>query len=250
MSLEKRTEMDVFPDTQAPFFFCYVLFVFSWLYMKPAQSTTVGPVERVRGIKNKDINPVCLSLSLSREVRLRFARLPLRPLCLSWDTLCLFVEAGPSRAASAQCVCAAALIYKYLPSWKEGPHASTSVILGSKFLRNILTQTVSWSQRVTWGSTVAQPYCKPQKSSTTVQFDVNILCNTFKHILYFVMLALELVPEAQWIRFFFYGDTCLTWLQYRCENVCLWWPLYIKFNLTIQVVLKKLNYLKWGSYCV
>lgn len=32
--------------------------------MKPAQSTTVGPVERVRGIKNKDINPVCLSLSL------------------------------------------------------------------------------------------------------------------------------------------------------------------------------------------
>lgn len=54
-----------------PFFFFglvlfyFVLFVISWLYMKPAQSTTVGPVERVRGIKNKDINPVCLSLSLS-----------------------------------------------------------------------------------------------------------------------------------------------------------------------------------------
>lgn len=59
---------------------------------------------RVRGIKNKDINPVCLSLALSREVRLRFARLPLRPLCLSRDMLCLFAEAGPSKAASAQCV--------------------------------------------------------------------------------------------------------------------------------------------------
>lgn len=55
----------IFPDTQAPVFI--VLFVFSPLYMKPAQSTTVGPVERVRGIKNKDINPVCLSLSLSLQ---------------------------------------------------------------------------------------------------------------------------------------------------------------------------------------
>ncbi len=82
--------MDDFPDTQAPFFYYYFLFVPD---MKPAQSTTVGPLKRVKGIKNKDINPVCLSLSLSfslshslslsREVRLRFARLPLRSLCLS-----------------------------------------------------------------------------------------------------------------------------------------------------------------------
>lgn len=115
----KKEQKWMFFLTRKPLFFFVVLFVFSSLYMKPAQSTTVGPVERVRGIKNKDINPVCLSLSLSREVRLRFARLPLRPLCLSWDTLCLFVEAGPSRAASAQCVCAAAPIYKYLPSRKS-----------------------------------------------------------------------------------------------------------------------------------
>ena len=118
-------KMVVFLDTQALFFFFFVLF-FPWLYMKPAHSTTVGPVERVRGIKNKDINPVCLplsrSFSISREVRLRFARLPLRPLCLSWDTLCLFVEAGPSRAA---CLCVRVCVCIYvgsctdlqIPSW-------------------------------------------------------------------------------------------------------------------------------------
>lgn len=99
-----------------PFLFLFFLTIHA--EMKPAQTTTVGLVMRVRGIKNKDINPVCFSLSLSREVRLRVARLPLRPLCLSWDALWLFVESVPSRAASAHCVCvcvrAAALIYKCL----------------------------------------------------------------------------------------------------------------------------------------
>lgn len=133
----------------------------SWLYMKPAQNTTVGPVERVRGIKNKDINPVCLSLSLSREVRFRFARLPLRPLCLSWDTLCLFVEAAPNRTASAVCVCAAALIYRCLPIWEANSHIWASFTLDLKLLGNIFSPDcfffllLIWDLQTTYSSYTA-----------------------------------------------------------------------------------------------
>lgn len=137
----KKKVVERFFDMQALIFLllfvCLFVSVASWLYTKPAQSITVGQVMRVRGIKNKDINPVCLSLALSREVRLRFARLPLRPLCLSRDMLCLFAEAGPSKAASAQCV----QLHRFTNTFLVGRQAymaPASIIWGWKSLSYIL----------------------------------------------------------------------------------------------------------------
>lgn len=175
-----------FPDTQAPLLF-NSLFFFVTLHadVQPAQTTTVGAVMRVRGIKNKDINPVA-SLSLqggqaqicqgASEAPLSLLR---HALLVSWVwpkqgclcTMCLGV---------CVCVCAAAPIYKYLPSGKASSHTSASIISDSKLLRKILTQTVSWSRHVTCRSTVTHPCCRSQQSNSMVQFDVNIPSNTFK----------------------------------------------------------------------
>lgn len=129
---------------------------------------TVGPVMRVRGIKNKYINPVrSLSLCLSREVRLRFARQPLRPLCLSCDTLCLLVESGPKRLSLHPIYVRVQLrlITDILSLERQALMPPLPSFYIPKLSRTVSTQTVSWSWRVTCTLTVTHPFCKPQMSS-------------------------------------------------------------------------------------
>ena len=106
------------------FLFFYVCFL-PWLYMKPAQSTTVGPVERVRGIKNKDINPVCLPLSLQGGQAQICQAASEAPLSLLRHALLVRRGRPEQDCLCAVCVSvcvfmwAAAPIYKYLPGLEK-----------------------------------------------------------------------------------------------------------------------------------
>ena len=118
-----------------------------------AQSPTVGPVKRARGIKNKDINPVCLCLPLffslqggQTQICQTASEAP-----LSLQRHALFVRRGWLKQSCFCSVCAAAPICKYLPSLR---------------LSDILAQTVFLFIHLhiySLGSPVA---CKP----TTVSF--------------------------------------------------------------------------------
>lgn len=125
--------------------------------MKPAQSTTVGPVERVRGIKNKDINPFCLSLSPGRSGSDL-------PGCLWGPSVfpqtCSAYSEGLAQAGLPlnSGACAALVIYKYPSSWEASFYVSVSIIFMLQVIEEhfspnyffmFLHSPSSWSYKVT-----------------------------------------------------------------------------------------------------
>lgn len=148
---------------------CKLYFLVLFHYMKLAQKNTVGPVMRVRGIKNKYINPVC-SLSLSVSPGRSDADLP----GSLW---------GPFVSPVTRSACWLSLAQKGLSLHPIYVHVQLRLITDilslerqaltpwlpsfyiPKLSRTVSTQTVSWSWRVTCALTVTHPFCKPQMSS-------------------------------------------------------------------------------------
>lgn len=136
--------------------------------MEPALTAAVEPVRRVRGIKNKDINPVCsLSLSPGRSS----SDLPgcLRGTSVSPETrsVCLLSRAqkGPSLRRSRACV---QLCWRYPPSSKASARTSAVTITDSR----VIKARSSKSQSVTHTSIGSfLGIFAPQ----LVQFDVKVI---------------------------------------------------------------------------
>lgn len=103
--------------------------------MEPALTAAVEPVRRVRGIKNKDINPVCsLSLSPGRSGSDL-------PGCLWSPTVspetrsaCSLSRTQKGPSLHRICVCAQ-LCCSYLPSAKASDRTSAPAITGSQVIK-------------------------------------------------------------------------------------------------------------------